>query len=106
MIRKCCLIIEKDINENTVNLSIDTLHIHVYFCHTDLNTYIWIYIFIYADLEDALPGNLHVVQPFHQEAIQLFRGAFAVNPSLQQVLQHVANAERAVAKQPGGGSGF
>jgi len=45
-----------------------------------------------------LNGNLHVVQPFHQEAIQLFRGAFAVNPSLQQVLQHVANAERAVAK--------
>ena len=49
-----------------------------------------------------LNGNLHFVQPFHQEAIQLFRGAFAVNPSLQQVLQHVANAERAVAKQPGG----
>lgn len=40
-------------------------------------------------------------QTFHQEAIQLFRDAFAVNPSLQQVLQHVANAERAVAKQPG-----
>eukprot|EP00434_Breviolum_minutum_P002162 symbB.v1.2.001905.t3/scaffold102.1/size330044/2 len=29
-----------------------------------------------------------------KEAIQLFRGAFAVNPSLQQVLQHVATAER------------
>ena len=40
-------------------------------------------------------------QTFHQEAIQLFRDAFAVNPALQQVLQHVANAERAVAKQPG-----
>ena len=56
--------------------------------------------FIYLSMQiwRILNGNLHVVQPFHQEAIQLFRGAFAVNPSLQQVLQHVANAERAVAK--------
>ena len=59
------------------------------------------HIYIYS-LDDDAQWQRHFVQPFHQEAIQLFRGAFAVNPSLQQVLQHVANAERAVAKQPGG----
>ena len=48
-----------------------------------------------------LNGSIIFCQTFHQEAIQLFRDAFAVNPALQQVLQHVANAERAVAKQPG-----